>query len=61
MRNAVFFLRLSIVGLLAYGLWGLWEWAEIALYGIHQLSVVDGVTAMFIAIVVERRIWRIRK
>jgi hypothetical protein len=58
-RNAVFFLRLSIVGLLAYGLWALWEWAEIALYGIHQLSVVDAVAAVFVAVVLERWIWRL--
>ena len=58
MRNAMFFLRLGIVGLLAYGLWELWEAVEIVLYGIHQLSVVDGIAAVFVAVVIERWIWR---
>ena len=59
MRNAVFFLRLSTVGLLAYGLLELWEAVEIALYGIHQLSVVDAAAAVFVAVVLERWIWRL--
>lgn len=60
MSNVVFLLRLSIVGLLAYGLWELWEWAEIALYGISQISMVDAVACLLIANGLETWLWRWR-
>lgn len=58
MSNAVFFLRLSIIGILAYSLGELCEWAEIALYGISQISVVDATACLLIANGLETGLWR---
>lgn len=56
MKNAIFFLRLSSVLMLAWWLGELWEWAEIALYGISQMSIVDSAAALLIASLLEKRI-----
>lgn len=59
MKNAIFFLRLSSVLMLAWWLGELWEWAEIALYGISQLSIVDSAAALLIASWLEKSILKV--
>ena len=58
MRNAMFVLWAAMVGLLWFCIMTIWECTEIALYGIHQKSIVDMVTALLLAISWVHWIWR---